>query len=314
MSLNQSSLIVRLPNWVGDVMMALPSLQALHDIGIDLHLFGKPWIFDILNDEYFHLHVYHHQNLQSTLKALRKIKSKNLLLFTNSFSSAFSGKLAGKKLIGFKKDARGMLLRHGLNKMKGLHEANYFWELSKFAVETCYPELKWPSQIPHRSNLTIKLIPQEKLTSILKSANIEGNYWVLCPLAKGKGEKGQSKIWPYWQSFYEKISDQNITALACPGPNEEKLLRQIIPNIKIIPNLSLTEYATILKQAEKVIANDSGPMHLATAVGANVLGIFGTTDPNRTHPWGGNWIGKKNQWPTLEEVIHQIRTKGLHPD
>ena len=41
-------LIVRLPNWVGDVVMTLPSLYALHAVGFDLQLMGRPWIVDLL--------------------------------------------------------------------------------------------------------------------------------------------------------------------------------------------------------------------------------------------------------------------------
>ena len=42
------SLIIRLPNWVGDVIMALPALQSLQQSGIELLLFGKPWANDLL--------------------------------------------------------------------------------------------------------------------------------------------------------------------------------------------------------------------------------------------------------------------------
>ena len=42
-----------------------------------------------------------------------------------------------------------------------------------------------------------------------------------------------------------------------------------------------------MKRAEWVIANDSGPMHLAAALGVRVLGIFGPTDPQRNGPWHG---------------------------
>lgn len=300
------SLMIRLPNWVGDVMMTLPSLRALHSLGLTLHLLGKPWIFDVLNKDQFHLYEYPSNDFRKTIKVLRQIPSDHLLLFTNSFGSAFSGKCAGKKIIGFKTDGRNFLLQHGLKKINGFHEVNYFWELSRFAIQSLCPELKWPTPIPTTLNLPLLPIHEAQAKSKLQTSNIQGKYWVICPLATGKGKKGQSKIWPYWNDFYRVLKQKNITVVACPGPGEEAKLQELIPNITTLTNVSLGEYATILKNSEKVIANDSGPMHLAAAVGADVLGIFGTTDPNDTYPWGGKWIGSKNKWPTLDEVIKQI--------
>ncbi len=50
-------------------------------------------------------------------------------------------------------------------------------------------------------------------------------------------------------------------------------------------NTSLVSLPLLIKRAEWVIANDSGPMHLAAALGVRVLGIFGPTDPRRFGPY-----------------------------
>jgi len=47
-------------------------------------------------------------------------------------------------------------------------------------------------------------------------------------------------------------------------------------------------------------------MHIASAVNANVLGIFGVSDPLRTRPWGAAYIGSKNCWPDLDNVMEQL--------
>ncbi len=67
--------------------------------------------------------------------------------------------------------------------------------------------------------------------------------------------------------------------------------------------VNLYDYAGILALSDEVIANDTGPMHLADAVGAKVLGIFGHSDPRRTRPWGGHYLGEKGRWPTVAEVV-----------
>jgi len=56
--------------------------------------------------------------------------------------------------------------------------------------------------------------------------------------------------------------------------------------VNLAGKLSLVETGALLKQMDLVIANDSGPIHMAAAVGTPVLAIFGPTDPRRTGPYG----------------------------
>ena len=71
--------------------------------------------------------------------------------------------------------------------------------------------------------------------------------------------------------------------------------------------------AHILSNAELVVANDSGPMHLASFVNDKVLGLFGVTDPKRTRPWQGNYMGQLGMWSTLEEVLKKVSSMSLIP-
>ncbi|MEX2043804.1 MAG: glycosyltransferase family 9 protein [Opitutus sp.] len=55
--------------------------------------------------------------------------------------------------------------------------------------------------------------------------------------------------------------------------------------VNLTGNTSLVSLPALIKRAEWVIANDSGPMHLAAALGVRVIGIFGPTDPRRFGPY-----------------------------
>ncbi len=60
--------------------------------------------------------------------------------------------------------------------------------------------------------------------------------------------------------------------------------------INIGGQTTLPELACIYQDALAVITTDSGPMHLAAAVGTPVIALFGPTDPARTGPYGANHI------------------------
>lgn len=58
---------------------------------------------------------------------------------------------------------------------------------------------------------------------------------------------------------------------------------------------SLSQVAALLKKADLLLTNDSGPMHIAAAVGTPVVALFGPTDPRRTGPYGkGHTVLKKD--------------------
>ena len=298
-------LIVRLPNWVGDVMMTLPSLQALHHAGFDLQLFGKKWVLDLLQAFPAKL-IQMPDTLLGARSAISHLHTKNALLLTNSFSSAVVMRLAGKQPIGYKNDLRGFLLKHKMTKLRGLHEVVYFWEIAKLATAICLPHVVWSQSIPHKINLPINPACVMKIAKKLRQEAIATSWIVLCPSATGKGKNGISKIWPYWSSLSEILNQRGIIHVVCPGPGEEARCRELTPKARFITGLTLSELAAVFSHARLVLANDSGPMHLAAAVGTSVLGIFGATNPERTFPWGGNYMGMLGKWPSIDDVLEYV--------
>lgn len=294
-------LMVRLPNWVGDVIMALPALTALKACGIDLKLLGKPWARELLSGTNLPA-ISLEQNLWQTARKIARIKSfKHLLLLTNSFSSAFMGRLAMKTLVGYKADTRQFLLKKALDKPPLQHEVETFWKITHFAVQTWFPELTFPETPPAQIHLPLNETNQTNVNTALKKAGVSPPFWVICPFAHGRGEKGQSKCWPHWQALVNALTP-DYPLVICPAKNEEALCIKQFPKAIMLPDLNLGEYAAVLAKADKVIANDSGPMHLATAVGADTLGIFGVSNPKRVSPWGGKFIGDNQGWPDLNAV------------
>jgi heptosyltransferase I len=92
-----------------------------------------------------------------------------------------------------------------------------------------------------------------------------------------------NKLWPS-DRFRELARRIGSDALAVWGPGERELAEAT--GARVAPPTNLRELAFILQQARVVIGGDTGPLHLAAALGAKVVGLYGPTDPRRNGPYG----------------------------
>ncbi|MGE1135147.1 glycosyltransferase family 9 protein, partial [Bacillus velezensis] len=71
-----------------------------------------------------------------------------------------------------------------------------------------------------------------------------------------------------------------------PGPAEVEGARQLYPQAIRLEGVGLGVYNALLQEAGVVVANDTGPAHMAAGVGAKLISVLGPTDPARWAPWG----------------------------
>jgi heptosyltransferase I len=110
-----------------------------------------------------------------------------------------------------------------------------------------------------------------------KLADFRGSV-VLLPGA-GRAEK----LWPA-DRFGQLAKVLGRRAAVLWGPGEEDLARAI--RGRIAPPTNLRELAYALQHAEIVVGGDTGPLHLAAALGTKVVGLYGPTDFRRNGPYG----------------------------
>jgi len=110
-----------------------------------------------------------------------------------------------------------------------------------------------------------------------------------CVMSPGGGWR--SKCWPperYGALCAELWQRWSIRAIVNAGPGEEELARAVIasaaPARPVIFSPTLRELAALVKKARVVVAADTGPLHLAAALGTPVVALFGPTDPARNGP------------------------------
>lgn len=113
-------------------------------------------------------------------------------------------------------------------------------------------------------------------------------YAVLVPGASN----GSAKRWPpvYWSALGDRLASERGLEVVIAGSAAERPLAERVAAAMVgsadnrAAGTSIDELATLLGGAEIVIAGDTGPLHLAAALGVPVIGIYGPTDPANTGP------------------------------
>ncbi|MFM2449516.1 MAG: hypothetical protein RIS44_1966 [Pseudomonadota bacterium] len=304
-------LIVRLRNWVGDVVLGIPALRLLQAQGYQLHLIGKPWASHLLRGEGWSVETLA-PSWRARVAQLHRLKRScqqrdpsfnhrlNALVLPFSFSSALEMRLAGLRSVGYAHEGRSAFLSKSIRRQTNLHELQAYWQLT----EPLVAQGKWQPSPPGAIELSVA--PQDEVAahSLRLAHSVQPGYIVLCPFAGGTYAK-QPKVWPHFEALAKKLTARGVPVILCPGPGESELAHQQYPTCTVLEGVTLGTYAALLKGAAMMVSNDTGPGHLAAAVGVTTLSVLGPTDIKQWGAWGPNVTtvqGSDNAWPSLDEV------------
>jgi len=130
-------------------------------------------------------------------------------------------------------------------------------------------------------------------TEILKKAGVENSFVVLHP-----GSSGSAERWPVnrFIQLYQALTQSGLSVVISGSEPEGVMIDGIcaklgIPVKKITGETDLRTLAAVLSLATVVVANSTGPLHLATAVDTKVVGLYSGKDvmsPKRWGPLGDN--------------------------
>lgn len=111
------------------------------------------------------------------------------------------------------------------------------------------------------------------------------------PVLFHPGGGWSSKLWPaeHYGELASRLARRRIPTLVSWGPGEEDLAQRVVAAsggtaIACFP-CNLLELAALAGRARAIVAADTGPLHLACAVGTPAVALFGPTDPARNGPW-----------------------------
>ncbi len=241
------------------------------------------------------VHVFPRNSLLERLKMFLKIRSIGYDLVIDLFSNPATAQLTffsgAKYRIGFPYRAR------------------------KYAYNYYGPEERG---IYHTAILHLMLLKNAGLNS-----SIENLYYYLDKRAQDVADKyfimnnlnnylvigiSPSGGWPSKKCDPEKLAligntlkdKYNGIILILWGPSDKDDAVKIsnsVPGSLIAPDTSIKEMAAFINKCSLLIANDSGPMHISTAVGTPVLSLHGPTDPRLQGPFG-----EKHEWVNYAEL------------
>ena len=117
------------------------------------------------------------------------------------------------------------------------------------------------------------------------------------------GATRPQKRWPeeYWARLADKLWDVGgMSSVLLGGPEERESAGRILslaqhaPLISAIGQTTPKQLAALTARLGVVVSGDSGPLHIATAMGTPVVALFGSTDPADTGPWSARDADKRN--------------------
>jgi|HubBroStandDraft_6_1064221.scaffolds.fasta_scaffold02856_8 heptosyltransferase-1 len=146
-----------------------------------------------------------------------------------------------------------------------------------------------------RFPLSIRAEDDEKVSREL-AARAVGDFFVLNP-----GGGWLSKCWPaerYGQLHKKLFEQYGWRGVVSFGPGEENLAREVVAAAGERPpaaiSLGLGPMMALLRRAKFVVSADTGPLHIASALAAPVVGLYGPTDPSRNGPYSPEDVVVRN--------------------
>ncbi len=285
-------IIIRSPNWVGDVVMATPAFRCIRESfpGAQITIALKSYVIKLIEGApWFDETLLLDKNTPS-LAVIKQIRSKKYdlgFLFPNSFSSALMLWLGGvKRRIGYKRDARSWLLTDSVPRLSEngrflpTYMGDYYLRLC--AEMGCKPRSK-------ELELFVSPEAQQRVEEIFERHHLNNGPPLI--LINPGAAYGSSKCWT--AEGFARTADLirerwecNI-AVSC-APHELKLATDIISTAKSrVINLvseirTLDVLKALVKKCALLITVDSGPRHIAVAFKRPVVTLMGPNDPRYT--------------------------------
>jgi heptosyltransferase-2 len=276
-------LVVFAPNWLGDAVMALPAIADLRRgwSGGAIAVAARPSVASLfalagVTDE-----------VVTLKKGARPLRFEVAVLLPNSFHAALVAKRAGiPERWGYRTDWRGLLLTRAIERASSgvhLHQVDYYRRL----VEA----LGFPNG---------PAVPRLDASSEARAAGLrllrDGGWDERTPLvglAPGAAY-GAAKRWPpgFFAELAASLAADGVVSVLIGSAADRGTAAEVASAlagrarvVDLVGKTDLPALAGVIVNCRTLVANDSGAMHFAVALGVRVTALFGPNDERITGPW-----------------------------
>jgi heptosyltransferase-2 len=307
MSEPQRILIVQ-PSWVGDAVMATPTLRAFRELYPQAHISylvrryvkdvytGMPWADQLITYRTGKTKSKTGKGVFDVAARLRAGKFDLAVLLPNSFKSALTCRMAGiPRVVGYERDGRGFLLTDRLQPTRAD---------GKFVptpiIHSYLAFAKYLGSASHdlQMQLFITDTDRREAAGVFATSGLDlnlnrpagGGNPPLILLNPG-AQYGAAKLWKaeYFAAIGDRfIQELGATVLLSSAPRERAIVDSIRRQMKhaaidlSMAGMTLGSMKEIVRRCDLMVTNDTGPRHIAAALDVPVVTVFGPTHPEWT--------------------------------
>ncbi len=301
---NRNRILLIRPDHLGDVLLTTPALYALREVNpyTEIHALVGPWsadaiaaypeidlaltlVFPGFSREPKENWRSPYQLALQTAGRLRKIGYSSAIIFRpDHWWGALVAKLAGiPERIGYNLPDVAPFLTQAIE-----HRPEHVVWQSLRLIEPWTGELP-ASKIVYR--FPVDPVSEGYVNGYLQEWGIAPDQPIIC-IHPGTGTWVKHWLEERWADAADTLADQLEAAVVFTGGDHElALVRRIASQMHrraciMAGDTRIGQLAAVFKRAKVVLGPDSGPLHLAAAVGTPTVSLFGPADPQEFGPWG----------------------------
>jgi heptosyltransferase-2 len=293
--------LVAVPSWVGDVVMATPTLRAIRELypSAQITALVKDAVRPVLDpcpwvDRYATIRRRSHRpagkydgRRSGPVGLARRLAARRFdmaVLLPNSFRTALLARMAGvPRRVGYERDGRGFLLtdrlipRRAAGRYIPTPTRDYYLGVARY-LGAADPD---PAM-----QLFTRPADDAAADALLRHAGYDGSRPLV--LLNPGANYGDAKMWfaDRFAAVADRCAEELGVAVALTGAPKERAILDRVTSAAKQPILDLSRHGlnlstlkAVIKRSRLMVTNDTGPRHIAAAMSVPVVTIFGPTDP-----------------------------------
>ena len=296
MKVEAQRIVIRAPNWVGDVVMATPAFRALREAYPDAHiavvlrpyvqpiLYGAPWFNEVISCEDRGL-----ANFWGLVRRLRAGRFDLAVILPNSFRTALEALLGrARRRFGYDRRRRGVLLTDPVAAPSDDRGRFVPKNMVDYYLTLC--QLIGCQNVSQREELFVSEECQRRADAFFEKHQV-GPEAELVGINPG-GAFGGSKLWPAerFAAVADALAERHgFRGILFGSPKERPIVEAVAAAMKhppIVPEageLDLDVLKPLVRRCSLLVTNDTGARHFAVAFDVPAVTIMGSTSPLYTN-------------------------------